>query len=71
MALIDDDTITLACPSCGKPITDKVRWFKQDGHVCPNGCGTVLKTDNFRQALEKADREVEDFKHSLEHRIHL
>ena len=62
MGIFDDKDLTINCPTCGKPIKEKVRWFKQDGHVCPNGCGTVLKTEEFRRGIEEADRELEKFK---------
>jgi len=56
----DDQILEIACPTCGKKIKEKVRWFKQEGHACPHGCGTVFKPEKFRRGIKEAEKSIAD-----------
>jgi len=57
MPLFSDDTvIELPCPNCGKEIKKPLSWFKNDGNVCPFGCGLALTPDNIGGVLKKIEQ---------------
>ena len=59
MGPFDDKEVTIRCPGCTEPITQKVAWLKEDGHVCPN-CDAINEAERFRRIIEHADREWSD-----------
>jgi uncharacterized Zn finger protein (UPF0148 family) len=71
MTFFDDQDLELKCPTCGKPVTQKVKWFKEDGHVCPHGCGTTFKTEDLRRKINEASRQVHEFERELLKRLTL
>lgn len=61
----DDELLEITCPTCGKKIKQKIRWFKQDGNACPHGCGTTFKTDQFLREIKKVEKTLSDFQRNL------
>lgn len=62
---LDDETVDISCPDCGRKIKQKVRWFKQGGHVCPFGCGAIFETAEFRRSLQQCEEELRRFMRDL------
>lgn len=72
MAFLDEEAlIEFPCPNCGKKIKKSIRWFKEDGHSCPRGCGLVFKTGQFRREFEKAEKATADLARNLGRTINL
>lgn len=71
MAFFDDQMLEFPCPNCGKKIKKSVRWFKQDGHSCPHGCGLVFKTGQFQRQLKQAEKMIADLSGNLSRTLKL
>ena len=66
MSFLDDETVPIPCPSCGRKTEKTVRWLMHNGQfACP--CGAVIKLESgrFRQGVARADRAIENLKRSL------
>jgi len=62
----NQEAIEIPCSACGKKTKQSIGWLKRHKEfVC--SCGTVigLNTDQFRRALQEAEKSLADFERKI------
>lgn len=63
MSFLDDATVPIPCPGCGRKTEKTVRWLMHNrDFTC--ACGASIKSESgrFRQGVATADRAIENLK---------
>ena len=55
--IVDDQTLELPCPHCGKKTAKTVRWVKANQQfTCACGTAVTLDAEQFRAEIAKLDK---------------
>lgn len=63
-AFFDSHDFEFTCACCKRQIRARVADMKRPDYKCPL-CGAEFDTDDFRRGIDKANREIEEFKRRL------
>ena len=66
-SILDNDTVDVPCPHCGKKLTQRVAKLKTNPHLTCRHCGQGFDVDpkQFKATLEKVDKAVADLQRKI------
>jgi len=66
-SILDNDTVDVPCPHCGKKLKERVAKLKTSPHLTCRHCGQGFDVDakQFKAATEKVDKAVADLQRKI------
>lgn len=66
-SILDNDTIEVPCPHCGRKLKERIGKLKTSPHLTCPGCGGGIDVNarQLKTATEKVDKQLADLKRSL------
>lgn len=56
---LDNVTVDIACPQCGKQLKEKIGRLKRDKHIACPSCGRIaVNTDQLRRVERSIDEQL-------------
>ena len=63
-SFFNSEDFDFTCPHCKREVKARVADVKRSGYKCPH-CGGKFETSDFKRGVDKANREIEQFKQRL------
>lgn len=66
-SILDDASIDIPCPQCGKETSKSIGWIKANQEFACPGCGNTIRLDSEAaiRELQKADNALDDLRAAL------
>lgn len=66
-SVLDNDTVDVPCPHCGRKLTERVSKLKASPQLTCRHCGGVFNVDakQFKAATEKVDKALADLQRKV------
>ena len=67
---LNDASLDITCPHCGQKGSETLGGLQAKGYTCP-GCGLIIEADSdqFRQAIDAAQKALSDFAARLKGKV--